>query len=273
MEKIIIFNQKGGVGKSTSVVNIAGCLANNKKKKVLVIDLDGQCTTSSYLRAIEGDIDISLLDYIQGERQATDVIVPVRFSKWSFKEGQRVLYDTNISLIPSHKIFSKREFQDQFNNLDLFETLFSQIDETKYDYCIMDAPGYISKFVESALRVADYIIVPAFADIDSLEGFSDLVDTKNRIRMETHNIGLDILGIFFTRHSSKISLKRQIREQCIASMGADVIFNTCIRDATGVSEARAVGVPINYYKPNSPVAQDYMTLTNEIIKRIKERKH
>lgn len=272
MEKLIIFNQKGGVGKSTSVVNIAGCLAGNKKKKILVIDLDGQCTTSSYLRAIEGECDITLLDYIQESKTAQEIIQPVRFSKYSFKAHQNVLYDTNISLIASHKIFSKREFQDSFDNLDLFAKLFSEIDESQFDYCIMDAPGYISKFVESALRVANFIIVPAFADVDSLEGFSDLIDTKNRIRVESNNIDLDILGVFFTRHSAKISLKRQIRAQCVASMGDDIIFNSCIRDATGIGEARAMGLPINYYKPSAPVTEDYMTLTREILKRIKERR-
>lgn len=271
MEKLLVFNQKGGVGKSTSVVNIAGCLAFQKKKRVLVIDLDGQCTTSSYLRAIEGDPDVTLLDYIQGERSAAEVILPVKFSKYSFRERANVLYETGISLIASNKIFSKQEFQDAFCDLDFFKKLFADIDVSSYDYCIMDAPGYINKFVESALRITDNILVPAFADIDSLEGFSDLIDTRNRIRQESDNVSLDILGVFFTRHNSKISLKRQIREQCIETMGSDIILNTCVRDATSISEARAVGVPINLYKSSSPVAQDYITLTNEIIKRIKER--
>lgn len=270
MQKLIIFNQKGGVGKSSSVVNIAGCLSQ-KRKKVLVIDLDGQCTTSSYLQAIEGETDVTLLNYIQGTATAAEIIKPIRFIKWSLKKQQHVSYDTNIYLIPSHKDFSKSIFQDAFHDIDLFKQLFSEIDESKFDYCIMDAPGYISKFVESALRIADFIIVPAFADVDSLEGFSDLIDTKNRIRVESDNINLDILGVFFTRHSSKISMKRQIREKCISEMGSDIFFNTCIREATAVAEARAVGVPISYYKPTAPVSLDYQTLTSEIIKQIKER--
>ena len=66
-------------------------------------------------------------------------------------------------------------------------------------------------------------------------------------------------------------MKRQIREKCISEMGSDIFFNTCIREATAVAEARAVGVPISYYKPTAPVSLDYQTLTSEIIKQIKER--
>lgn len=272
MKKLVIFNQKGGVGKSTSVVNIAGCLSKNLNKKVLVVDLDGQCTTTSYLRTIEGDCEYNLYDYVTGSVTADKVVYPVRFDKWSIFKKDRVFVDTSISLIPSSTEFSSKEFNENFDELGILGKLFGEIDEQNFDFCIFDCPGYISKLTESALLIADYIIVPAFADLDSLNGFSQLIDTKNRIRQESSNIGLDVLGVFFTSYTA-FSVNRQMREFCKEQMGDDVIFDTYIRRAASILDARVVGKPISYYKSSEPVADDYLTLTKEIIKRIdmKER--
>ncbi len=270
MRKIVIFNQKGGVGKSTSVVNIAGCLSKKMRKRVLVVDLDGQCTTTSYLRTIEGECNYTLYDYIAGTVSATDVIYPIKFEKWSITKREKILEETLISLVPSSQNFSQQDFNNSWDDPDLLRRFFSEIDESLYDYCIFDCPGYISKLTESALRTANYIIVPAFADIDSLNGFSQLIDTKNRIRMESDNINLDILGVFFTSFAS-LSVNRQIREFCKETMGEDMIFDTYIRRAAPILDARVVGKPIIYYKPREAVAEDYLTLTREIIKKIDEK--
>lgn len=270
MKKIVIFNQKGGVGKSTTVVDIAGCMSKNLKKRVLVIDLDGQCTSSSYLRTIEGPTEFTLYDYIYNEIPVKDVICPIKFEEWDIRRRKHKETETKISLLASSRNFGQKEFVDSFNDLDLFKKIFSEIDESSFDFCIFDCPGYINKLTESALRVSDYIIIPAIPDIDSLVGFSDLIDTKNRIKMESDNIGLDVLGIVFTMFSGS-SLNKQIKQLCIEQMGEDVIFNTYIRRSAVIGDARTMGKPIAYYRPAEPVAEDYLTLTKEIIKRIKER--
>lgn len=271
MIKIVIFNQKGGVGKSTTVVDIAGCLSKNLKKNVLVVDVDAQCTSTSYLRTIEGPVLYDLHDYIDGTVSLNNIIYPVHFEKWSIRERGYILTDTKISLIPSSRTFAKSEHTENFDDMDLFNKIFDEIGEDTFDYCIFDCPGYISKLTESALRASDFIIVPAIADIDSLVGFSDLIDTKNRIREESNNVGLDILGVIFTMFTGT-SLNRQISEFCRAEMGEDIIFNTYIRRSAIIGDARAVGKPIAYYKPSEDVAVDYLTLTKEIVKRIKERR-
>lgn len=271
MIKIVIFNQKGGVGKSTTVVDIAGCLSKNLKKNVLVIDVDAQCTSTSYLRTIEGPVPYDLNDYINNNVSLSDIIYPIHFEKWSILNKDYIKTNTRISLIPSSRAFAQSEHTAHFNDMDLFLKIFEEIGEHTFDYCIFDCPGYISKLTESALRASDFIIVPAIADIDSLVGFSDLIDTKNRIREESSNVGLDVLGIMFTMFTST-ALNRQISEYCKEQMGEDIIFNTYIRRSASIGDARAVGKPIAYYKPSEKVADDYLTLTKEIIKRIHERR-
>lgn len=266
MRKIVIFNQKGGVGKSTSVVNIAGCLSKNIKKKVLVVDLDGQCTTTSYLRTIEGECDKNLYHYIMNEASAEDVVYPVHFDKWSLTKRIRIPQDTLISLVPSSPNFSRNEFNENFTEIEILRHLFAEIDESRFDYCIFDCPGYISKLTESALRISDYILVPAFADLDSLNGYEQLIDTKNRMRQTEGNVGLDILGVFFTSFTG-YSVNRQVNDFCKTTLGGDV-FNTRIRRAASVLDARVIGKPLSYYKPSEAVSEDYLTLTKEIIKRI-----
>lgn len=276
MIKLMIFNQKGGVGKSTTVVNIAGCLSYNLKKRVLVIDIDGQATASSYLTTIAGPPAYSLYDYIYEDMPIQDIITPIQFEKYDFKKKCQMPQETLIDLLPSSRYFGKPGFFDEFQETDLFNKIFSEIVALKdsryqYDYVIFDCPGYINKLTENALRAVDYILVPAIADIDSLVGFQDLVDTKNRIREESQNVGLEILGVFFTMFAGIISVNRQIRQYCTETMGEDIILNTVIRRASVILDARAMGKPLAYHKPHDIVAEDYLTLTKEIIKRIKKR--
>lgn len=266
MDKIVVLNQKGGVGKSTSVVNIAGCMSS-LYRKVLVVDIDPQCTTTSYLRTMEGDSENTLYDYIYGNKEINDVIYEVSFSKWNPQQQDYVFYKSNISLISSDSRFSNTKLDI---DIDLFNTIFSEISEERFDYCIFDCPGYISTLTESALRASEFIIIPAFADIDSLRGYSDLIETKNRIRQESNNINLDILGIFFTSITT-MSINKQMMAFCTENFGSDLIFQSTIRRAASILDARVIGKPIINYKPTEPVAQDYMLLTKEIIYKIDEK--
>lgn len=271
MKKIMIFNQKGGVGKSTTVVDIAGCISKNLKKNVLVIDIDGQCTSSSYLGTYfpEDEIIYTLYDYIYHGVSINEIIRPIQYDKWSIVKREYLPLETNMYLLPSSREFGKKEFVDNFSQLDFFKELFSSpdFDTSKYDYCIFDCPGYVNKLTESAMRSCDYILIPAIPDIDSLVGFGDLIDTMNRVREESDNINLKILGVVFTMFSS-YSINRQIREQCEEDLGKDIIFNTQIRRSAIAMDARAVGKPLAYYKPHEAVSEDYLTLTKEIEKRI-----
>lgn len=270
MEKIMVYNQKGGVGKSTSVVNIAGCLSK-QGKKVLVCDIDGQCTASSYLSVINGQTEKNILDCIINNEKPENVIIPIFFKKWNNTKHDYIKQDTNIFLLPSSKNINNENFRTDWKDYDFFVELFKNNYFKQFDYLIFDCPGYISNLTESALRVCDYIVVPAFADLDSLVGYNDLIDTKNRIRQNTNNTSIDILGVFFTSVSGS-SVNKQIIDFCNESMGSSIIFNSTIRRSSIALDARVVGKPLSYYKPKTAIAQDYVTLTKELISKVSIRK-
>lgn len=254
MKKIVIFNQKGGTGKSVSTVNIAGILDKVKKKRTLVIDCDSQINSTLSL-ITEDDYDKDICDLLKGrssvEETAVNVIIESRYP-----------IKTRIDVIPGSRKIEEINLKD----VGILKSILSGY-EKNYDYCLFDCPPHISNMTIAALSAADYVIVPALADTDSLNGYDLLIDTVNQIRTSAVNVNLCILGIFFNNVEINKALERYLINDCKENMG-DIVFNTYIRRSSAVSQARYYCKPLCYYKSTAPVTKDYEALTQEIIKRI-----
>lgn len=260
MTGILIFNQKGGVAKSTSVVNIAGCLSECFNKKVLVIDCDTQATASDYLTLNEKR-EIGLYDYLTGEKSADEVIRRISIMRRGKKQ------DTKIWLAPADERLNEIELG--MEDKDVFVKMVSEL-SLKPDYIIYDCPGYLNTYTVAAMCQSDHILVPAFADMDSLKGFGRIMDTVNDIRNTGFNENLEILGVFLTC-VDRTSVAKQIQTLYKDEFN-ELLFDTTIRRTASVVEARCVGSPLIYYKEKSQVADDYLKLTSEIIKKTRAKR-
>lgn len=254
MKKIVIFNQKGGTGKSTSTVNIAGILDKIHKKRVLVIDCDSQI--NSTLSLITEDIKTDIVSVLKGKTNIKDAIKNVSVVV-------RYTIPTLIDVLPGSRSVEEVNLKD----ISIFRSILAEV-EKEYDYCIFDCPPHLSNMTLAALSSADCVIVPALADTDSLCGYDLLIDTVNQIRTSETNVGLKILGIFFTNVDINKALEKYIITDCKENMG-DIVFDTYIRRASIVSQARFYSKPLCYYRSTAPVTKDYEALTKEIIKRLK----
>lgn len=266
MIKIAVINQKGGTGKTTSTVDIAGCLEKEFKKKVLVVDCDPSINASKYLLTLDDTIpdDDDDLNSIPSIVDAVNDRVPVGNIIRRVKQQKLgKVIDTNIYILPAHKQMEALcRFESDYTLRDVLLPL-----ESEFDYCLFDCPPHITELAYESLACAQYLIVPAFADTDSLWGFNILLDLVNKFRNELINTELQILGIFFTNVQAQNALSKYYISDY---MDSDLVFKTKIRSSSAIGQARFFGKPIHYYKPTSPVAGDYKKLTSEIINRIKK---
>lgn len=256
MKKIVCFNQKGGTGKSTSVVNICGCLDVEKNKKCLVLDCDSQMNSTSYLTTYQGlDSETSIVECLNNQKISDTDIIPVN----TFYKREIA---TKISLIPASKEIDYLDFED----LSVLSKLLEEY-ESKYDYCFFDCPPHLSNLTLMALASADYVLIPALADTDSLGGYDSLIDTINGIRSSGLNLKIKILGIFFNNVESNKALDKYILDNFTSNMNENV-FKTYIKRTSLIPQARFYGKPIAYYKPSSDCEKNYLKLVNEMIRRI-----
>lgn len=256
MIKIAIFNQKGGTGKTTSTVNIAGCLEKDMGKKVLVVDCDSQMNATNYLLTQRnGEHEYDLIHCLKHKKETKDAILQVKL--FARKE-----FDTNIYVLPGSIKMDAMKINDCYSIRDVLKDV-----EEDYDYCLFDCPAHLSDITIAAFSCADYIIVPAFGDTDSLDGYDLLLNTVNQIRDSETNIGLKILGIFFNNTESIKALDNYIINGCRETMG-EIVFDASIRRSSAIGQARYYGKPVNYYKQTSTAAKDFLRLTGEIMERI-----
>lgn len=257
MKKIVIFNQKGGTGKSTCTVNIAGILDKIYKKRVLIIDCDPQINSTLFLIS-EDDCKNDITNVLRGKTDIKESVVNVSLVV-------RYTIDTGIDVLPG----SREVDSLNIKNITIFKEILKEV-EDKYDYCIFDCPPHISNMTLAALSAADYVLVPALADTDSLCGYDLLIDTVSQIRTSETNVSLRILGIFFNNVEINKALEKYIISDCKENMG-DIVFKSYIRRSSAVSQARYYGKPLCYYRSTAPVTKDFENLTKEIMNRIKKR--
>ncbi len=255
MIKIAIFNQKGGVGKTTMTVNLASCLSERWNKKVLVVDADAQCNSSKYLLATGEELSSkvnTIYDLLQKDKAT---ILPITF------QNGRGKIKTKISLLQGDK---RVDFLNTKQVNTLKEKLLPYEDD--YDFCFFDCSAQKTTINLLALGACDYILVPVITDVDSINGFDMAIELCNSYRSSMQNTTISILGIVV----NDVSTTGSIDNYLINKFGEDfqnVIFKSTIRHSTLLKQARFFGLPINYYKKSSNVTLDYYACALEIMER------
>ena len=250
MGKIIaIANQKGGVGKTTTSINLSACLAE-KGKKVLVIDTDPQGNTSSGFGIDKNNIENSIYELILGECSIGDCIV---------KDVVE-----NVSVIPANVNLAAAEIE--LIGVEKKEYILkNEVDYIKddYDFIMIDCPPSLNMLTINAMTTADSVLVPIQCEYYALEGLSQLIHTINLVK-ERLNPALNMEGVVFTMYDSRTNLSNQVIENVKENLNQR-IYNTLIPRNIRLAEAPSFGMPINKYDPKSSGTEAYLKLADEII--------
>lgn len=251
MGKIIaVANQKGGVGKTTTSINLSASLAE-KGKKVLVIDTDPQGNTTSGFGIDKNNLDITIYDLMLGESSIQDCIL---------KEVIK-----NLDLLPSNVNLAATEIE--LIGVDKKEYILkNEVDwvRDKYDFMIIDCPPSLNALTINALTAADTVLVPIQCEYYALEGLSQLIHTVNLVK-ERLNPALDMEGVVFTMYDSRTNLSMQVVENVKSHLKQNV-YETMIPRNIRLAEAPSYGMPIHIYDPKSAGAEAYMKLADEVMK-------
>ncbi len=250
MGKIIaIANQKGGVGKTTTSINLSASLAA-KGKKVLVIDTDPQGNTTSGFGVDKNDLEDTIYELILGECSIRDCII------------KDVI--PNISVVPSNVNLAAAEIE--LIGVDKKEYILkNEVDYIKddYDFIIIDCPPSLNMLTINSMTTADSVIVPIQCEYYALEGLSQLIHTINLVK-ERLNPDLNIEGVVFTMYDSRTNLSLQVVENVKQNLNQRV-YKTLIPRNIRLAEAPSYGMPINMYDAKSAGAEAYMQLADEVL--------
>ena len=248
---IAVANQKGGVGKSTTAINLSSCLAE-LGKKVLTIDIDPQGNTTSGFGVDKNSVDNTLYELLLGQAETKNTII------------KNVV--ENVDLIPSNMNLSGSEIE--LIGVENKEYILKEITDKirrKYDYIIMDCPPSLSMLTINALTAATSVLVPIQCEYYALEGLSQLVHTIELVK-ERLNKRLKIEGVVFTMYDARTNLSLQVVENVKDNLQQN-IYKTIIPRNVRLAESPSYGQPINIYDPKSAGAESYRLLAEEVINR------
>ena len=252
MSKIIsLANQKGGVGKTTTSINLAAALAK-EGKRVLLIDADPQANTSSGLGVEIRELDNTIYECLINGVEPHTAIMPTSTA--------------GLHLIPSHIDLVGAEIE--MLNLEHRETLLKRvIDQVRddYDYILIDCSPSLGLITVNALTASDSVIIPVQCEFFALEGIAKLLNTIKIIKSKL-NPALEIEGFLLTMFDNRLRLSNQVYEEVKRHFG-DLVFNTVIARNVRLSEAPSHGISVLDYDPSSKGARNYSDLAKELIAR------
>lgn len=248
---IAITNQKGGVGKTTTSINLSACLAE-AGKKVLLVDVDPQGNATSGVGIDKNSLENTIYDLIIGECEIDDCLIETDIE--------------NLSLIPANANLSGAEID--LIGIDNREFVVkNSIEKIKdnYDFVIIDCPPSLSMLTVNALTTADTVLVPIQCEYYALEGLSQLIHTINLVKKRL-NPDLEMEGVVFTMYDARTNLSLEVVENVKDNLKQN-IYKTIIPRNVRLAEAPSHGLPINLYDSKSAGAESYRLLAEEVIEK------
>jgi len=248
---IAIANQKGGVGKTTTAINLSACLAE-KGQRVLVVDIDPQGNTTSGLGIAKDNVDNTIYEVMLQEIDISDAICKDIFE--------------NLDIIPSNVNLAGAEIDliDIENREYILKNAINTV-RNNYDYVILDCPPSLSMLTVNAMTAADTVLVPIQCEYYALEGLSQLMHTIHLVQ-ERLNPNLEMEGVVFTMYDARTNLSTQVVENVKNNLDT-TIYQTIIPRNIRLAEAPSHGLPITLYDSKSAGAESYRDLAREVINR------
>ena len=255
MAKVLAFtNQKGGVGKTTSAVNVALSLAVSEVR-TLLIDLDPQSNATTGLAELFDEVNGNIYDVMLKGDGIKDVITSTSFPHLDIIASTNDLVGAEIELVS----VMAREYQ--------LQKALGAI-KKQYDMIIIDCPPSLGLLTINALTASDALVIPIQCEYYALEGLGQLLNTVRLVQRHL-NKGLEIIGILMTMYDSRLNLSKQVVNE-VNSFFKDKLFKPYIHRNVRLSEAPSFGKPALLYDANSTGAQNYMSLTEEILQRVSQ---
>lgn len=246
-KKVAIFNQKGGVGKTTTAINLASALSS-LGEKVLVCDIDSQANATSGLGFDKENIPLSIYDSLIEDKNISDVI-------------QQTEYE-NLHLLPSNIELagSEVDITNMVNRESILKNKIQEID-SKYNYILIDCPPSLGLLTINALNASDTVLIPIQCEYYALEGVGQLLNTINLVK-NSLNPNLKIEGVLLTMDDSRTNLSNQVTAE-VRNFFQNLVYDTTIPRNVRLAEAPSYGKPIFFYAKNSNGSKAYLKLAKE----------